>query len=693
MTARRPLPRVVPRDVALLMVGVLITVTACSDGGSTDPTTPGNGRLVSSTPSGPTTGPTSPSTSSLPVSPAPVSSPSTVPPGSAGTTGPPVALGELGVLDAALDDDGTLGLEPALALFAAGYAPVPGITASPEPLIDGGPALRTILAQLDRLGDDQLAAVTAVVDPLGQRLDDVAASDSPRLAGAADVATAAEERFGQLLGRQLTSVTLTMLELPYVNPDGTRNFSSPGAVATALPFGDAESDEYECRIRVNADAPVDQATGFDDPVFLSSVAQEVFHCMQFGLAPFGTDVPMWVMEGAAAFAGEQYAQGSTLATAWWERWITQPQRPLQLRTYDAAGFFFLLGSFADPYGFSDASLGDPAPDSVRRRVGATALFDTWGTQYATEPTWGEQYAIGGDGAPATAAPQEVLELQVDGERIAAAGLTATTELSATAYRFVVPGDVLVVTTDPADRGGIRFGDGAERPLSQATQSFCLNPAGCACPGAPPEAAASEAVGSNEIFIGVGPSSGGGPELSARSLGQWCNEVLVPAPPDDALDQCLARRWATTGYVVSDIAGVRQDTSGGGGAVLDLRPDRSVSVDMNATEPVVITATDANGSVTATTLEYRGAGEGSWSAEGGVINIAGVDTSSFVVRVKIETSGGGQLADNELAASDPRLAGYASLLGTGQYECSPVSMTLTHVTPNIGGSAGFEFGAG
>jgi hypothetical protein len=38
----------------------------------------------------------------------------------------------------------------------------------------------------------------------------------------------------------------------------------------------------------------------------------------------------------------------------------------------------------------------------------------------------------------------------------------------------------------------------------------------------------------------------------------------------------------------------------------------------------------------------------------------------------------------------RLSGFAGLLGTGRYECTAVSLTVTHVVPGVGDEAGFEF---
>ena len=44
---------------------------------------------------------------------------------------------------------------------------------------------------------------------------------------------------------------------------------------------------------------------------------------------------------------------------------------------------------------------------------------------------------------------------------------------------------------------------------------------------------------------------------------------------------------------------------------------------------------------------------------------------------------------DLAATDVRGAFYATILGTARYTCTPVSLSLTHVLPGLGATAGFE----
>jgi hypothetical protein len=617
--------------------------------------------------------------------------------GTAGTTsvsGPPRVTGASpdSTIGTTTTVDGSppprsLGLDAALRQFAAGYAPVPGVTPARSAPVDGGPVLRAVLAGIDELGTRQRTVVARAAAPPGRPLDDVLAQRdaNPRLRAAARTARGAVDTFGGARGRSLSDdVEVTMLTLPYANTDGTHNFSSPGSIATAIPFGDGANPYAECRIRINVDAPLDRRA------FVSSVAHEAFHCLQFEVLPLAAGAPLWVVEGAAAFAGEDFAGGSRMSTPWWKRWIERPRRPLDRRTYDAIGFFSLLPGATNPYEFADALLTDPSSDSIRRRLEGTDVFERWGLEYATQARWGPRYRMNGPGAPLERrAPRQPIRLQVDRAAVVVGGAAVTDVLAAAPFGVRVPGDVLVVTADPGDRGGIRFGDGQKTALSDATQAYCVRPAGCACPGRRRDTTSATKVESNRLFIGVGPSSGGGPSLAARSLGQWCQEVRVPAPPPNALDRCLVGAWTSRAYVAPGVSGARQTIRGGAGASIEFRADRTVVVDMNQTSPAVIRLTGPAGATVTTTVEYEGSGKGTWSAARGVVNVAGVDPSSFRVRLRVESSRHGLLAAAELPANDIRLAGVAGLLGTGRYQCTAVSLRITHVVPGVGGAAGFE----
>jgi hypothetical protein len=140
------------------------------------------------------------------------------------------------------------------------------------------------------------------------------------------------------------------------------------------------------------------------------------------------------------------------------------------------------------------------------------VFDRRGLAYATRPRWGRGYTITGPGAPdGLTAPWRSVTLRVD-QPATVAG-PSVSGLTAAPLRVRVPGDLLVVTADPGDRGGLRFRDGQEAALAEATQAYCVRPGGCPCPGVRRDSIPATPVESNVLFVGVGPSSGGGPALA------------------------------------------------------------------------------------------------------------------------------------------------------------------------------------
>ena len=60
-----------------------------------------------------------------------------------------------------------------------------------------------------------------------------------------------------------------------------------------------------------------------------------------------------------------------------------------------------------------------------------------------------------------------------------------------------------------------------------------------------------------------------------------------------------------------------------------------------------------------------------------------------MHVRVDGADGAPLGDVDVAATDVRSATYATVLGTGRYTCTPVSLSLTHVLPGLGPTAGFE----
>lgn len=81
----------------------------------------------------------------------------------------------------------------------------------------------------------------------------------------------------------------------------------------------------KCRIHVAGNA---LAAGASSPQAYSTIAHEVFHCFQYASFPgTGNDFlarPAWVVEGGAAWVGEELAGGSgiPIAQSWWRNYLT-----------------------------------------------------------------------------------------------------------------------------------------------------------------------------------------------------------------------------------------------------------------------------------------------------------------------------------------------------------------------------------
>ena len=434
----------------------LLLATSCT---GDDDTTATTATADPDAPSAPTVGSTAPPTPGSTQGPATTAPPTTTVVVTTSTL--PVDTGPLGVLDAAIAPDGTIDLDAALSLVAAGYGPLPGVTPAAAPLVDGGPALRTVVAGIDDITPEQQTAVAGIIAPPGTPLATAATAVTPVTATAASVATSSLAAFGWTAEQ----VPMAILELPFDNGNGTRNFSSPGALATAVIV--PADEQVECRLRVDAAAVP------TDPTFAAAVARETYHCGQYLALGAGLESPAWVLEGAAAFAADRVAGANALTRPSWERWVLQPQRPLPARTSDAIGFFVLVGDAADPFAFAAALLGDPSVDSVRRRLELTDLFDRWGREYATRPDWEGGFAFTAPGAAGLDAPRTPVALAVDGP---ATVLTGGEDLNAMPYAITAPGDVLVVDNrtrqprrDPHDqRTGqlARPGDAGVVPAAQ-----------------------------------------------------------------------------------------------------------------------------------------------------------------------------------------------------------------------------------
>ena len=241
--------------------------------------------------------------------------PSTTTTIAAPTTGAlPVSTGELGVLDAALSPDGTLGLEQALALVAAGYAPIPGVTPAATPLVDGGPALRTALTAGDDLRDDQRAALASDHRADRHRPRSGARRESPSRRGRrhrhrrvhvvrpgpGDAVAGRRPGDDRRAALRQTATARTTSRRRRATPPPCRSATRPtrSAGSASTPRARSTRRPASPTRRSSARWPRRRTTA-SSTRWLPAIA----------------DVPVWVVEGAAAFAGDDVAGANVVSAS------------------------------------------------------------------------------------------------------------------------------------------------------------------------------------------------------------------------------------------------------------------------------------------------------------------------------------------------------------------------------------------
>ena len=165
-----------------------------------------------------------------------------------------------------------------------------------------------------------------------------------------------------------------------------------------------------CVIRISADLRL--AAPLIRTVYL---AHEVMHCYQFALGTLEdfTSLPLWVKEGTAQFAGEDYAAvGSYANEPYWRQYLTG-EASLFDRSYDAMGFFFHLKSRGiDPYPIiklailagptAAATVGSPSSAllmSIIRADTGDDVFSQWPTSLARRRDLGTEWDSTAPGIP------------------------------------------------------------------------------------------------------------------------------------------------------------------------------------------------------------------------------------------------------------------------------------------------------
>jgi len=266
------------------------------------------------------------------------------PPDSAETAPPEAVSGPR--LGDRLNDDGTIPLDLALDLFAAGFGPIDG--GEPDavelPGLSGTMAIRGLLRHWEALTSEQQSTVEAILAPAGDGAagaaeDDLDAHAIPALQmeptesirGITALVAELRAELEGLLGRRLA----IPIEAGASDDPDPRYAALAWGTVGGRPVATGRADT--CQIAV-------LASGWDlidTPRFRTMIAHEVMHCFQLdgagGLEDFG-DAASWIAEGGATFAAVAVAPTNHYDERW-DSWLSEPRIPLYKRAYDALGVY------------------------------------------------------------------------------------------------------------------------------------------------------------------------------------------------------------------------------------------------------------------------------------------------------------------------------------------------------------------
>ena len=419
-----------------------------------------------------------------------------------------------------LDDDGRLDIAGATALFAATFAPLPGVQPAAVPALDHDSMVLGVLsAHLDQLGDEHRDVIERIIGA-PPAVQGFAASPESTPPGTRATVEHAISFFEDKLGISV-DVPVVIVGLPYANADGTTNFSGPGVGASAI--GQYRGDRYDhCLIRINLDTPRGGSTT------TAELGHEVFHCFQKRWHD-ADHPPLWILEGQAAFAGNDYGGDSSYTDGWWRGWIDRPERDLLSRTYDAVGLFELANAHGvSPYAFAARLVGEPTIEQFRSSVGDPTI-DDWPLHFANEADWGPAYTVRGVAAPVRRAPRQSAEIALGGAPTIRFP-PGPSDRAATVADVTIATDVVVVRIAPTNTAGrARFSDGSEFDFTRAVD-VCVLPDGCDCPDETP---AHVDAPSESLFVGLGGDLGDDlPSLNGLDFDTWCPDPPNPCEPAD-----------------------------------------------------------------------------------------------------------------------------------------------------------------
>ena len=271
--------------------------------------------------------------------------------------GPPAPGSGLSSVLSEIGPDGAVPRQTALEAFTLGFGPLPGVSAVPGPpgeRADGTIAVNWVLRYWEQL---TVAQKTAIKKYLPE-------APVTNLAGTAGRGIA----LGTFVAGPITPPSgpyLSMLE--HDRSEIAAHVGHSMALPLSVVVSSTQTKTYLAYTTV-----YDSSGGFTGPparcqvtieprllhfpdasAVADSLMHEMFHCFQatdYATVAAYVKAPDWLIEGSAAWVGEELAPSPSTSDGWWQEYLLDIGKSLFARSYDAIGFFaHMEETGADPW--------------------------------------------------------------------------------------------------------------------------------------------------------------------------------------------------------------------------------------------------------------------------------------------------------------------------------------------------------
>ncbi|GDY28602.1 hypothetical protein [Gandjariella thermophila] len=588
--------------------------------------------------------------------------------------------------------DGTVDKATALAAFSLAVAALPDVPTPPGPkrlIPSGSAAVAWLLAIWSQLTPAQQQAArqalesgvapTAFAAPSAQPDPNMACatSDSP---DAGPYRQVLDSVLGDIAGHLGRSLRLTVFLQVNTKQLENQPNGKPSVMYTWPCRGTKTADTRNptgCTIHVN---PYAADAAFDDHARRSFLIHEAMHCFlydRFGIAY--DSVAPWLAEGIPTWAQTALNGADPVVTSHWDAYLQLDKTSLFQRTYDAVGYFAQLANSGvdvwhrvDP--MTDAFLHGGNNAAWQATGAGDDFVNSWGPGYARGRHPGRHWDITGYGVPGTK-PSAVHFDLLNATTAEAAAPVAGVDL----VELNLSSDVVTFAADPGTQGLFGAADGSERPITALIGSdLCTRPGGCTCPkGSAGDGTELPALARGLGYLGI---SGGLRSVRVGVVGTSLDDFCTKPR-----QSCLVGTWTSVGFDISSGGGAITE-HGGAGVVLRIAATGAATVDFSPMQPIVFNAKDAAG-----TLRYDGTGSGRMTlppptVTTGTFGDAHGDFDNIVVTVAISSPIQATVLDHKPLSDILGLAqgltqglggiDSSPLLGPGGFTCSKTSLTIT-----------------